>query len=101
MKQSDAAQLWPIIKAWGEGETLQFSKGGTWGDILVVPQALAFTGSAHEYRIKPKPRKVLIAWVPGHPWAWCSFDGTYPLSSDLPEGLAFLSVNHMIVELPE
>lgn len=65
MTRETAKQLWPIIKAWAEGETIQkdFSGTGHWLN-LDDQDAVAFSSPASCYRIKPKPREF---WVNIYP----------------------------------
>ena len=72
MTREDAARLWPIIKAFGEGETVQIyeSSVGKWYDIVECP---TFTASPDTYRIKPKPVKVTLTYKPGG--SFVSLDG--------------------------
>jgi hypothetical protein len=53
MTRDDAKVLWPIIKAWSEGKTLQFlaHSGGRW--CVVDEYDAGF--SPDRYRIKPEP----------------------------------------------
>jgi hypothetical protein len=62
MKQSEAAAFWPLIKAWGEGKTLQriqtkIAYGQTisvdWCDVKEIDSTL----NPSQYRIKPEPRE--------------------------------------------
>lgn len=68
MKQNEAAQLWMLIKAWGEGKTLQTSLSqGQWID-QTSPDGVWFNLDADRYRIKPEP--AIVPWdrpedVPG------------------------------------
>jgi hypothetical protein len=59
MKQSEAAEFWPLIKAWSEGKTLQMRVPGCdyWDDVR---DGLDFCLAVNCYRIKPEPREV---WV--------------------------------------
>jgi hypothetical protein len=57
MIQSDAAEFWPLIKAWSEGKTLQLNTNPVWIDI----KESSFAYSPDQYRIKPEPREFYIA----------------------------------------
>lgn len=61
MKQRHAKEMWPLIKAWAEGKTIQYRPAGTpnWIDA----DDLSFSDSPECYRIKPevvKYRRSLI-----------------------------------------
>jgi len=63
MKQSEAAEFWPLIKAWGEGKQLQFNahtspceKNNHWVDVSDV----SFSYLPRQYRIKPEPREFFL-----------------------------------------
>lgn len=54
MKQSEAAEFLPLLKAWSEGKTLQVKQvGGQWVDLDVDFNA-SLTSSPETYRIKPE-----------------------------------------------
>ena len=54
MKKEDAKSLWPLVKAFGEGETVQILDAlDQWQD-LNSDNDLPFPYSAASYRIKPK-----------------------------------------------
>jgi hypothetical protein len=59
MKQSEAAQFLPLIKAWSEGKTLQL-KGTEGGWIDINNSEVNFTYPPSEWRIKPEPRECYI-----------------------------------------
>jgi hypothetical protein len=65
MKQSEAAEFWPLIKAWGEGKKLQFkfSPMDYWRDFVGDSWFIADAPSSC-YRIKPEPREW---WQIDHP----------------------------------
>jgi hypothetical protein len=98
MDRESAKKLWPIIKAFGEGEAIQIDAAGTW---IPVGDCPSFECGAGKYRIKPKPRKVTIAYVPGSTWVWISWDNTRPSTFDVPAGVSIRDVKFIDVELPE
>ncbi len=56
MTREDAKVLWPIIKAWGDGATLQFRQwDGRWVDVG-IRETLDVSCSADHYRLKPQPK---------------------------------------------
>lgn len=55
MRQSDALAFLPLIKAWGEGKTIQLISGGCWTDLK--KDLLNFHYSVNQYRIKPETIK--------------------------------------------
>lgn len=57
MTRDDAKVLWPVIKAWGEGETLQVRDcvNGWVDEGLYHKGRLSFDSDASHYRIKPEP----------------------------------------------
>jgi hypothetical protein len=61
--RSQASVLWPVIKAWGEGESVQVRcLGNDWTDI---PSDPTFSPDVGEWRVKPKPREF---WVVVNPF---------------------------------
>lgn len=72
MNKTDAAKLWPIIQAFGEGKTIQFKSPtyDRWEDIH-TSMTVGFGYAPEHYRIKPEPRVVYInKWSKkryGHP----------------------------------
>jgi hypothetical protein len=59
MKQEDAEILWPLIKAWAEGGTMEgLASNGEW----IPSDNWDFTSSPDKYRIKPKLK--LRPWKP-------------------------------------
>ena len=58
MKRERAAELWPIIKAFSEGKTVQVftTDDKRWKD-LTNPR---FNNDYAEYRIKPEPREFYV-----------------------------------------
>lgn len=96
MNREDAAKLWPIIKAFGEGVAIQYQEyGGKWVDVEPKPKvSVAFSLEADAYRIKPKPRTVTIAYVPGS----VAFDPIVQSSNCITFGDG---VKYVEVELPE
>lgn len=54
MKQSEAKDFLPLIKAWAEGKDLQIK----WGNSWKTAKKLCFQEPISEYRIKPEPRTV-------------------------------------------
>ncbi len=65
MKQSEALQFIPLLKAWGEGKTIQIkdSTTGRWGDSP-VGGAIAFSLRIANYRVKPEPAYVWVVVSP-------------------------------------
>lgn len=61
MKQHEAKDFWPLIKAWSEGKTLQVFTDLGWADFINGDTA-AFNREPSDYRIKPEPK--LRAWKP-------------------------------------
>jgi len=61
MKQSEAKDFLPIIKAWSEGKTLQIwgFEDQEWMDCTIEPH---FDLKPKHYRIKPEPR-VASGWA--------------------------------------
>ena len=58
MKRERAKQLAPIIKAFGNGEDIQFHDGDDWSDIGGEGiEADALENGGLKYRFKPKPRE--------------------------------------------
>jgi hypothetical protein len=53
MNRAEAAKLWPLIKAWSEGKTLQCRNKGGWES----DDSFVFVFGAESYRIKPEPRE--------------------------------------------
>lgn len=53
MKKEEAEVLWPIIKAFGEGKTIQLRDGNNWNDVH-SSTSMSFSSSTSSYRIKPK-----------------------------------------------
>lgn len=59
MKQSEAKEFWPLIKAWSEGATLEHCNIA---DEWCEAQNMGFTDPFDRYRIKPTPTPKLRAW---------------------------------------
>jgi hypothetical protein len=57
MKQSEAAQFLPLLKAWSEGKTLQYKCGCEWYE---PHDMLDFNLPISQYRIKPEPREWVV-----------------------------------------
>lgn len=57
MTRQRAAELWPVMKAFGEGRIIQCLNhgGGNWRDMPDAPGW--FDDIAYNYRIKPEPRE--------------------------------------------
>ncbi len=58
MNQSEAKDFLPIIEAWSEGKTIQFSLSPhttDWGD-LSGESDVYFTHPVKQYRVKPEPK---------------------------------------------
>ena len=49
MTREEAKKVWPIVKAWAEGETIEYSCGGAWKEV----DGHLWVG-LYKYRIKPK-----------------------------------------------
>ena len=68
MTREQAAQMWPIIKAFGEGKVITYAMYNNWNNPLGLHNAshkdsdLAFTENPDSYRIKPEPH--LRPWKP-------------------------------------
>lgn len=68
MNREQAAQVWPLVKAYGEGKALQYrakfieyGEGEGWSDMPVHEErCMQFPREDYEYRIKPEPREF---WV--------------------------------------
>jgi len=67
MKQSEAKDFLPLIKAWAEGKDLQIK----WGNGWETAKNLSFEEPISHYRIKPEPRVA-------HGWAIFPKDGGIP-----------------------
>ena len=91
MTREHAAQIWPIIKAFGEGNDIQYNSDcAGWGNI----QEPQFNEAPVSYRIKPEPH--LRPWKPeevpvgalyrnkGQPQAWTSMIITADPFSQFP-----------------
>lgn len=79
MTREDAKQLWPIIKAWAEGETLQFKRhDGGFFDV----EDVVFNEDASCYRLKPKPRTF---WANTYPPQYEPIIGTLYASKEEAE----------------
>ena len=63
MKQSEAAQFWPLIKAWADGKELQWLVDGKW-IALSKHTSYDFGMGSGSYRIKPAPRGWFLAVDP-------------------------------------
>ena len=53
MTREEAKELWPIIKAFGEGKTIQFQKDANVWEDMIDPM---FSMSPSDYRIKPEQK---------------------------------------------
>jgi len=68
MNREQAAQVWPLVKAYGEGKALQYrakfieyGEGEGWSDMPVHEErCMQFPREDYEYRIKPEPAE---GWV--------------------------------------
>ena len=60
MNREDAKELWPIIKAFGDGEDVEWRSAGKdkWDP---KSEKSGFTQSPSHYRIKPKPREFWVS----------------------------------------
>lgn len=56
MTRDEAKALWPIIKSFGEGKTIQILDGADWIDL----EESQFADPSSYYRIKPEPRRFWI-----------------------------------------
>lgn len=54
MNRENASKLWPIIKAYGEGKTIQMCWKGKWKDFANEDD-VPFYSDGEQYRIKPEP----------------------------------------------
>lgn len=81
MTREDAAKLWPIIKAWSEGKTIQ-QRGSyaKWHDV----RGPNFRAPADHYRIKPEPVEC---------WAVIAEGATRPLTVHSTRHEAVLGTN--------
>ena len=52
MERKEAKELWPVIKAFGEGKQIQYFNSRVWVD-LEYPK---FNDEPYLYRIKPEPK---------------------------------------------
>ena len=52
MERKEAKELWPVIKAFGEGKEIQYFNSRVWVD-LNYPK---FNDEPYLYRIKPEPK---------------------------------------------
>lgn len=60
MTRERAAELWPIIKAYGEGKTIEYKiDGNKWKDVdnPIDNGLLLEYEYGNDYRIKPEPKK--------------------------------------------
>ena len=90
MKQSEAAQFWPLIKAWSEGKTLQIkSHNGIWTDM----DEAKFDGVASDYRIKPEQREFYILL---HPDYGVCGAGVFPVPSSTLYGTTAIKVREVL-----
>lgn len=59
MNRESAKKLWPIIKAYGEGEDIEIYDGQSWYLNTHYSSGrsddIGFNGPPSEYRVKPKP----------------------------------------------
>ena len=69
MKQSEAAEFLPIIKAWSEGKTIQLQRINDWIDST-GETPLIFDAPVKYYRIKPEPRIFYVAHQNGNNGGW-------------------------------
>lgn len=66
MKREYANAIWPMIKAFGEGEDVQYNGGGGWQSN----EDWAFTSHPEQYRVAPKNPRVIdftrnVVAIPG------------------------------------
>ena len=64
MNRERAKELWPIIKAFGEGETIQYGEDLSSLSDLSDNGDLGFDVEHFIYRIKPEPREFKLAIGP-------------------------------------
>ncbi len=88
MDRKRAAELLPIIKAFAEGEDIQFRMGDSeWSDLPKEEHLImSFPAADYEYRVKPKP---LELWVSIWP------ERSYTVSETLSEAPADIKTIHM------
>lgn len=60
MNMTQARGIWPLIKAYGEGKTIQVLSGNAWKDVADP----LFTTDYTRYRVKPEQREI---WVNEYP----------------------------------
>ncbi len=61
MNRENAKELWPIIKAFGDGEDVEYQSCGK-GAWVPKDEGCAFNQEPSCYRIKPKPREFWLCW---------------------------------------
>jgi hypothetical protein len=61
MKQSEASEFWPLIKAWGEGKTIQHNFLNKWEDFIPNSEWHITYSPPSCYRIKPEPREWFLS----------------------------------------
>ena len=86
MNREQAKAIAPYIKAFGDGEDVQFHDGVDWSDIGEEGiDAEAFENGRIEWRIKPKPRE----------WWLDPTDGEI-LQQDTPPNSDFIKVREVL-----
>lgn len=60
MTKERAAEMWPLVKAYSEGKTIQFGTrvSNDWIDMKNPD----FSSDRLDYRIKPEPREIYFIW---------------------------------------
>lgn len=78
MNRKGAKELWPIIKAFGEGKDIQYRAGAY--DNWYSGDAFSFDQPPGEYRIKPEPREFYV-YITCKGGTFVSRDNSVPTSS--------------------
>ena len=89
MKHSEAAEFWPLIKAWGEGKTLQYSIRGQWQEAFCID----FSGYPSQYRIKPEPREFYVSISE---YGVCGASDARDGKPICPKGISILKVREVL-----
>lgn len=53
MNRTKASELWPIVKAYGDGHAIQIKLNNVWKDVDDNHNCV-FLSDSYEYRIKPE-----------------------------------------------
>lgn len=95
MKQSEAKEFWPLIKAWSEGATLEYRDGDDgWSEA----RDLEFSLSVECYRIKPEPK--LRAWKHNNCPIGARFAGMHGCSEALPSLITSVELAGFRIAVP-